>query len=365
MAMVARTVPPLDRGGIQNHVLELATALTDRGVEVTAYLLKGDYPDDLAFRVEQVPFVPLPRLTAGQYVSFSLAAGRRVSRADHDVVHGHSMYGWGAALSGARPMVVTCHGTQLNEYRATRQTTRDPNHTTTDYISYRMERYAARKADRVIAVSEENRRDVVDQYGIPEDRMRVIPNGIRPERFHAASPEGPTILFVGRLHQRKGVDNLLRAMPAVLERVPEARLLVAGSGEREAQLKALKGELDLGDAVEFLGFVADDDLPDLYARATVFTMPSLYEGFGIVMIEAMASSVPVVAFNTGGAPEVIEEGVNGHLADPDTLADRLARVLEDPAAAAAMGRRGRQLVEDRYSWEAVARQTVAVYEEVV
>jgi phosphatidylinositol alpha-1,6-mannosyltransferase len=363
--MVARTVPPVDRGGIQNHVLELATALTHEGVDVTAYLLKANYPDDLAFEVEQVPFVPLPRLTAGQYVSFSLAAGRRLKKGDHDLVHGHSMYGWGAAVAKGGPMVVTCHGTQLNEYRATRATTRDPNHTTTDYISYRMERYAARRADAVIAVSEENRVDVVEQYGVPEERLRVVPNGIRPERFKEARPEGPTILFVGRLHQRKGVDVLLRAMPEVLASVPEARLLVAGSGEREGELKALKAELGLGDEVEFLGFVPDEDLPDLYARARVFTMPSLYEGFGIVMIEAMASSVPVVAFATGGAPEVIEDGVNGHLADPETLADRLVRVLEDPAGAAAMGRRGRELVEARYSWRAVARRTAEVYGEVV
>ena len=363
--MVARTVPPVDRGGIQNHVLELATALTAQGVDVTAYLLKGDYPEDLPFRVEQVSYVPLPRLTAGQYVSFSLAAGRRLRGGDHDVVHGHSMYGWGAALSRTGPMVVTCHGTQLNEFRATRATTRDPNHTTTDYISFRMERYAARRADLVITVSEENRADVVEQYGVPGERMRVIPNGIRPDRFHEARPEGPTVLFVGRLHQRKGVDHLLRAMPAVLEHVPDARLLVAGSGEREADLKALKVELDLGDSVEFLGFVPDADLPDLYARASVFTMPSLYEGFGIVMIEAMASSVPVVAFATGGAPEVIEDGVNGHLADPATLADRLVDVLSDPAGAAAMGRRGRRLVEERYSWEAVARRTAEVYGEVL
>jgi glycosyltransferase involved in cell wall biosynthesis len=363
--MVSRTIPPVDRGGIQNHVLELATALTGLGVDVCMYMLKGEYPEDLPFQVEQVPFVPLPRLTAGQYVSYSLAAGRRLQGAEYDVVHGHSMYGWGAALSGARPMVVTCHGTQLNEYRATRRTTRDPNHTTTDYISYRMERYAARRADLIIAVSRENSRDVVDQYGIPEERMRVIPNGVRPDRFHQARPEGPVILFVGRLHQRKGVDHLLRAMPRVRERVPEARLLVAGSGERDAQLKALSKELGLDDSVEFLGFVPDDDLPDLYARSMVFTMPSLYEGFGIVMIEAMASSVPVVAFDTGGAPEVIDDGVNGYLADVETLSDRLVRVLEDPANAAAMGRRGRDLVEAKYSWRAVAERTVKVYEEVM
>ena len=363
--MVARTVPPLDRGGIQTHVLELCTALVDLGAEVRAYLVKGDYPDDLPFDVEPVPYVPLPRLTAGQYVSFSMAAGRRLRGGDLDVVHGHSMYGWGAALAGARPLVLTCHGTQLNEFRATRETTRDPNHRTTDYISFRMERYAALRADLVVAVSEENRRDVVEQYGVPESVMRVVPNGVRPERFHRAEPEGPVILSVGRLHQRKGIDHLIRALPEVRERVPDARLLVAGRGEREGELRSLVGRLGLADAVEFLGFVADEDLPDLYARAMVFAMPSLYEGFGIVMLEAMASHLPVVAFRTGATPEVIEEAVTGFLADPRTLGDRLTSVLEDPTWAAEMGRRARERVEAEYTWKRVAERRMEVYEEAI
>ena len=363
--MVARTVPPVDRGGIQTHVLELATALTDLGAEVTAYLVRGDYPDDLPFSVEQVPHVPLPRLTAGQYVSFSLATGQRLKGATYDVVHGHSMYGWGAALSKARPLVLTCHGTQLNEYRATRDTTRDPNHRTTDYISFRMERYAALRADLVVAVSEENRRDVVEQYGVPGERLRVVPNGVRPERFRRAEPEGPVILSVGRLHQRKGIDHLIWAMPAVLEQVPEATLWIAGRGEREAELKALVDELDLRGVVEFLGFVPDEDLPGLYERAMVFAMPSLYEGFGIVMLEAMASSLPVVAYRTGATPEVIEDGVNGFLAEPGNLADHLARVLEGPKEAAAMGARARERVEAEYTWRRVAERTMEVYGEVV
>ncbi len=363
--MVARTVPPVDRGGIQTHVLELATALVDRGAEVEAYLVKGDYPEDLPFDVVQVPYIPLPRLTAGQYVSFSLAAGKRLRGAGCDVVHGHSMYGWGAALSRSRPLVLTCHGTQLNELRATRATTRDPNHRATDYISFRMERYAARRADIVVAVSEENRRDVAEQYGVEGARLRVVPNGVRPERFREAEPEGPVVLSVGRLHERKGLDHLVRAMAEVRQRVPEARLLVAGRGEREPELRRLVGDLGLGDAVEFLGFVADEDLPDLYARAAVFAMPSLYEGFGIVMLEAMASSLPVVAFSTGAVPDVVVEGRTGLIANPATLGDCLARVLEDPAGAREMGRRGRERVLEGYTWSRVAERTLGVYEEAM
>jgi glycosyltransferase involved in cell wall biosynthesis len=361
--MVARTVPPLDRGGIQTHVLELGTALVEKGAEVRAYLVKGDYPKDLPFEVEPVPFIPLPRLTAGQYVSFSIAAGRRLKGTAYDVVHGHSMYGWGAALAKAHPLVLTCHGTQLNEFRATKETTWDPNHRTTDYISFRMERYAALRSDLVMAVSEENRRDVEDQYGVEGDRMRVVPNGVTPERFHRADPEGPIVLSVGRLHQRKGIDHLIRAMPAIRERVPEARLWIGGRGEREADLRKLSRDLGLDDVVEFLGFVPDEDLPDLYARSMVFAMPSLYEGFGIVMLEAMAAHLPVVAFRTGATPEVIEEGTTGFLADPHTLADRLATVLEDPKRAAEMGRGGRERVEAEYTWSRVAQMTLEVYEE--
>jgi len=94
-------------------------------------------------------------------------------------------------------------------------------------------------------------------------------------------------------------------------------------------------------------------------------MPSLYEGFGLVMLEAMASSVPVVAFRTGAAPDVIRDGENGFLADPSTLGDRLARVLEDPGRARRMGRRARADIESSYTWPGVAKRTVEVYEEAM
>jgi glycosyltransferase involved in cell wall biosynthesis len=363
VAIVGRTITPVDRGGIQNHIRHIGEDLTARGVDVTAYLVKADYPDDLPFRIEQVPTISVPKLTAGLYLSLAISAGKQLRGTDYNVYHGHSMYGAGIPLNGLRPHVMNCHGTQLNEYRATVQETRDPNHRITDFVTTRMERYAARRADLVIVDCEQNRRDVVDQYGVDPSVIRIVSPGIPPGRFREATPEGPTVVFMGRLSQRKGVKYLLQAFPEVRERIPGARLLIGGSGEREAELKALVDRLGLTDCVEFLGFIPDDELADLYARASVFCMPSVYEGFGITMIEALASSVPVVAFQTGGVQEIVEDGVTGYQADPATLGDRLSMLLEDPKGAAEMGRRGRRLVEERYTNDIMADKTLAVWEE--
>ena len=362
---MARTISPIDRGGIQNHVRYIAEDTTAKGAEVTLYLHRAAYPKDLPYKIVQVRTVSLPRLTAGLYMSLAAEAGRRLKGTDYDVYHGHSMYGWGIAWNDLRPHVMNCHGTQLNEYKATLAETRDPNHRITDSITYRMERYAARRADLIIVDCQLNKRDVVKQYAVDPDIIRIIPPCIRHREFRPAEPEGPTIVYMGRLSQRKGIKYLVQAMPDVLERVPEARLRIGGSGEREKELRKLVSKLDLGASVEFLGFVPDDDLPDLYASGTVFCMPSIYEGFGMVMLEAMASSLPVVAFRTGGVPEVVEDGVTGYQADAETLGDRLARVLEDPEGAAEMGRRGRRMVEDRYTTEHMADLTMAVWEEAM
>jgi glycosyltransferase involved in cell wall biosynthesis len=363
--MVARTLPSVDRGGIQTHVLELGRALTDLGAEVTMYLHRADYPADLPFEVVQVPFIAAPRLTAVQFVTASFSSGLRLRDRAFDVVHGHSMYGWGAAVGGARPYVQTCHGTQLNELRSMIAAGGDPYHVATDLTSFLMERRGARLASRVIAMCQQNARDVREQYGVPEAVIRTIPPGIHPERFKEARPEGPIVLSVCRLYPRKGLEHLLRAMPEVLARVPGARLLLAGKGALEGELRALASGLGLGGAVEFLGYVPEDALPALYARAAVFAMPSLYEGFGLVMLEAMASALPVVAFRTGAAPDLVRDGETGWLADPATLGDRLARVLEDAAGARAMGRRAREEALAGYTWRGVAERTLRVYEEAV
>jgi len=375
--MISRTIPPFDRGGIQRHVRDLSTALGERGVEVHLFI-KGE-PIDIAsnVHVRPVPDFPLPRLTAGEYMSFSLNAGRAARRQDLDLVHVHSMYGFGQALVGRTPLVATLHGTQVNELRAAAAADRlILNHLATDSISVVMEGYVARKADMIITVSEENRRDVIEHYDIPSGKVRVVPNGIWPSRYEVSDMSRKEIVFLGRLHERKGVSDLISAMPAVLEEHPDHRLIIIGRGELEEDLARRIERMGLGEHVDLAGHLDDGQVRERLSHARLFVMPSLYEGFGMVMIEAMAAGLPVVATPAGAAPEIIRDGENGHLVDIDLatsdseerrgrLADAITGALSDVEALRRMGSAARELVVNRFSWDRVARMTVDIYDELL
>jgi glycosyltransferase involved in cell wall biosynthesis len=361
IGIITRTVPPIDRGGIQTHVLELSKALARKGNQVHLFI-KGEglrIPD---IDIHHVKPVPLPRLTLGEYVSFSLLSAAKVRAADLDIVHGHSMYSFGYALARRRklPYLLTAHGTQKNELKHTLNTRPTPNHVITDFGSMLMERYSARKADAVIVVSQENKRDIVAQYHTPEDKVKVIHNGIDPARFRKSELGNNRIIYVGRLHERKGVDKLLLSFKKVLDEM-DAELVIVGSGEMAGTLKKLAKRLAIKGSVRFCGYVDDDAIPELYSSSSLFVMPSYYEGFGIVLLEAMASGLPVVATATGGAPELIEDGVNGFLATHGNMHESIISLLQDRALMKACGSRNIELAKGQFSWDAIADKTLGVY----
>jgi phosphatidylinositol alpha-1,6-mannosyltransferase len=171
------------------------------------------------------------------------------------------------------------------------------------------------------------------------------------------------MLTVGRLVEHKAQDQGLRALAQLLESEPELRYAVAGSGEYVATLRALAVELGVEDRVKYIGHVVDDDLPALYNVATLYLGASRVavnhvEGFGISLVEAAATSLPVVAGREGGMPEAVVDGVTGLLADPydpAALAAAIAQILRSPELAARLGAQGRSVAESKYSWERVAR----------
>jgi len=362
--MITRTIPPFDRGGIQTHVFNLSKALVKQGVEVHLFIM-GKNIDIAGIQVHQVRAFPFPRLAAGLYVTFTLNAARHARRYDLDLIHGHSMYAAGYALIKKRPFVLTLHGTQLGELRSSLETRPRPNHVLTDSVSMLMEKYSIYKADLIIVTCKHNKEEVIEQYGIDKDRLRVVYQGVDLGRFSPSKCEGKKVLFVGRLHERKGLDRLLKAFRRVHKEDPMARLLIAGKGEGEKEYKALAKKLGLGPSVEFLGHVPDADLPGLYSSASLFVMPSYYEGFGLVLLEAMASGLPVLAFDTGVVPEVIEKGRNGYVVDERSLADRMLEILADEKKRMAMGKRSRAIVAEKLSWDRTAEGTVGVYKELL
>jgi phosphatidyl-myo-inositol dimannoside synthase len=212
-------------------------------------------------------------------------------------------------------------------------------------------------------------------------RVQVVPLGTDPAQFRpgidAATVraryglmEGPWLLTVARLEWHKGIDTVIKALPTVRASHPGARYAVAGTGPRQSQLEALARECGVGDAVRFLGFVPDANLPVLYNAADLYVGASRYhellvEGFGISIVEASASGLAVVGGRSGGVADAVRDGETGMLVDPEdpgAVAAGIVRLLGDAALRRRMGEAGRRAVETYYNWERVARDLIAIDE---
>ncbi len=242
-----------------------------------------------------------------------------------------------------------------------------------------MTRLAARSADRIIAVSRATKDDLTRVLGTPDDKVVVIHEAVAPEFALPSEPPAlaavcrrygirpPYCLFVGNLEPRKNLAGLIDAFARLVGQnaSPTPQLVIAGT--RGWLYKAIFRAVEargLTGAVVFTGYVPPADLPALYAGAACFVFPSLYEGFGLPVLEAMAAGVPVVAARVGAIPEVAGEAAL--LVDarrPQELADAIGTVLADRALAAELVARGRARART-FTWEGVARQTLAVYESV-
>ncbi len=248
----------------------------------------------------------------------------------------------------------------------------------------RIETETYRGCDCVVALTETERRQIHELYDVPTDRIVVIPPGVNSDVFVPSAdkkktrralglPEEETIIFtLGRLDERKGFDLFLEAAGRLARRADLPSMLFvfsAGDGtEGEAgecrKLEAIVESHALDTKLRWLPVLPEEELPLYYGAADIFVLPSRYEPFGIVMLEAMACAVPVVATNTGGPATVIESGVTGILVDPtdtEALADALAELIRAPERQDELGRRGRATIEREYSWAIIADRHLAAY----
>jgi glycogen(starch) synthase len=380
--------PPLIEGGLARHVRKLAESLAELHVDVHVLTRGGEEspPEDVVggVAIHRVREPTRPR-DLGEFVAWvermnsdMLAAGVELGdRYEFDLVHGHDWLVAAAcdhlARRFASPLVTTIHATEHGRHQG--WVDEHPQ----SYI-HGVERWITNRSDRVIACSYYMREQIADIFGVEEDRVTVIPNGIDPHelqphdgpelerlRSEFAAPHERLVLLVGRLVYEKGFQIALEAMPALIELVPRTRFIVAGSGTHEEQLRAQAEELGLGAQGTFLGWIGDDVLHSLYRIADVCVVPSIYEPFGLVALEAMASGCPCIVADTGGLREVVphdEVGLRFRARDPDDLIDVTARVLSQPEL-------GRRLVAEahehvgRFDWLDVAERTASVYEALV
>jgi len=379
--------PPLIEGGLARHVRKLSEGLVTLGVEVHV-LTRGGEESPAAelvagVQVHRVVEPTRPR-DLGEFVTWvermnadMLAAGVELGdRFDFDLVHGHDWLVAAACDHLARrfgaPLVTTIHATEHGRHQG--WVDKHPQ----SYI-HGVERWITNRSDRVIACSAYMREQVSDIFTVPEGKVAVIPNGIDPGDLPAgdraeldrlrgefAAPNEKLVLLIGRLVYEKGFQIALEAMPELIERVPGTRFLVAGSGTHELELKKQAEELGLMDHGTFLGWIGDDVLHQLYRIADVCVVPSIYEPFGLVALEAMASDCPCIVADTGGLREVVphgEVGLRFRTRDPEALGRMVERVLTD---AELTGRLVTEASEHvlRFDWNDVAARTAEVYGEL-
>lgn len=241
-----------------------------------------------------------------------------------------------------------------------------------------LDRMCTKLSHRVIAVSQHTADHLVRVEGAPAEKVRVIHNGIDFDRVRPSSsdartrtraelqmPDAPVVLIAARLHPEKGYETLLAAFAIVVDRLPSAVLLVAGTGALEEHYRALAASHGVAGQIRFLGFRRD--LPDLMMAADVVVLPSRAEAFGLAVAEALYLGVPVVASRVGGLPEIVDDGVDGFLVTPgdaEALAGAILRLLGDPALRKTLGAAGRARIADRFSFATMMRAYEGVYDEL-
>ncbi|MCB9898404.1 MAG: glycosyltransferase [Planctomycetes bacterium] len=365
---IVHVITTLGVGGAEKHLLWLGEGQRRAGHEVHVVYLKGkgELVQEFLDRGVQPHRVPMEGLLRAP--AALLALTRLLRRLRPDVVHTHLLkadaVGSVAARRARAPSVIS---SKHNDERALLRPAVGVVHG-----------LLMRRVDRVVALSDHVARFVAEHGRVPPDRIRRIYYGVdatqlvgRRTRAQVRAELGlseqqKVLVCVGRLAPQKDHPTLLAAMAKL---PADVRLLVVGGdpfGDGEARLATLAAQLGVSERVHFLGI--RHDVPDLLTASDLFVLPSLWEGLGLVFLEAMAVALPIVASNVSAIPEVVEDGVSGWLVppgDPDALAGAVQRALGDPAARHAAGLAGHMRLLERFALPRMIDETLSLYRDVL
>jgi D-inositol-3-phosphate glycosyltransferase len=391
-----------DTGGMNVYVRDLTSQLGRMGIHVDVFTRSQDEHvphvlHDLGFgnRVVHIPAgpeVPRPKAELVQYLpqfvegiqKFSDEKGLR-----YDLIHSHY---WLSGLAGFTlkkkwqvPQVHMFHtlGVMKN------LVARTPEEIEGEY-RIQGERQVIQAVDRIVAATPAEEFQLQTLYQADQNKITIIPPGVDTGRFYPISVDearaviglpnqGCIILFVGRIEPLKGVDTLIRAMAimrqnGILTECPQGLVIIGGDPDKSpeemtvemARLKGLCRDLEMEDMILFLGKRDQSLLPYYYSAAEVLVMPSHYESFGMVALEAMACGTPVVASQVGGLQFLVQDGVTGYVVpnnDPQALADRLIQLIRNPELRQKMSQQAAEYAQG-YAWEKITTRIVGLYREM-
>lgn len=389
--MVSWEYPPVVVGGLGRHVHELAVRLATQGHDVVVLCRQPDGTDAATHptvdaraegvRVLRVAEDPPHLEFARDLVAWALGMGHAMVRGglrllngwSPDVVHAHDWLVAHAAITLASaadvPLVVTLHATEAGRHGG--WLTLPLNQQV-----HSVEWWLANSADELITCSRAMREEVANLFDLERSRVAVLHNGIEPrgwtvpEAAVAAAraryaPDGaPLLLYFGRLEWEKGVQDLIAGLRAIRSTHPGTRVVVAGVGRMADPLLDQARHLRVRRAVHFEGLLPDAELAALVAAADAVVLPSRYEPFGIVALEAAAAGAPLVVSRAGGLAEVVVDGETGLAFEPgdvDGLVHAVRSVLSDPTAARTRARAARARLATAFDWDDIAAATAQVY----
>jgi glycosyltransferase involved in cell wall biosynthesis len=365
--------PPIKVGGIGSHCFDLCKALSEQGAEVHV-LTFGEHA-----RHEIVDNISVHRIPSGHApdtISWATFLGHQMEKKaieldkeeNFDVVHAHDWMmvpaGVGIKKTLDLPMVFTLHSTEHG---------RSGIHDSYTKMINDLEWYGTYEANEIITVGQDFYKEVRWLFNPPEDKLHYIPNGVDVDRFDTntfsvdkndyALDWEKIVLFVGRLTHQKGVEHLIKAMPAVLNENSDAKFVLAGGGAID-HYRGIAHAHGIGGKALFTGYVPEHVLLSLFKTSEVAVAPSIYEPFGIVALEAGAARKPIVGSFVGGLKETIVHettGLHSYPADYKSIASQLNAALSDPFWAKRMGLNGRKRVEKNYRWNRIAALTFKCY----
>ena len=382
--MLSWEYPPRVIGGLARVVASLSKELAASGWDV--HVITADHPNTDEFELDglvkvhrvknQTDTTPdflnwVSRLNIGM---LQLAIQLH-NQSPFSIIHAHDWMvndaAWTMKLGFGIPIVTTMHATESGRMHGI--------HNDLQRYIHQVEWRLTYESWQVIVNSHSMSAEMQNLFSLPANKTIVIPNGTDPESFtinfdrqhvrnSLASPNQRIVLYVGRLVREKGVQVLLDAAPKVLAACPETKFIIVGTGYYMEDLKQQANYLGIADQINFLGYVDDEELRKLYNIADVVCIPSLYEPFGIVALEAMSAKTPVVTSDTGGLRDFVEHMVTGittYTGDSGSLAWGLLEALRNTDLSAHISREAYRRVVEIYNWKVIAKQTSAVYSRVI
>ncbi|MFB3764618.1 MAG: glycosyltransferase family 4 protein [Methanotrichaceae archaeon] len=362
-------------GGVENYVYNISKVLVELGQDVKV-ICANEPAGSISMQICGIKVKRLPY--TGKIANTNVTPGLPIAllKEDFDILHTHLPTPWSAdwsaflAKARGRPLVLTYHNDIVGRGFA--------GSLAWIYNSAGLP-LLLKAASRVI-ITQRNYMASSSYLKNHKDKLVVVPNGVDTDRFRqidrnkGKAPDGKTVFFLGlldRFHRYKGLDILLQAMAAVTRQMPDAKLLVGGNGELLDHYRDIAATLGISKNMEFLGFVPDAMLTECYNRCDAFILPSIsseQEGFGIVLLEAMACERPVISTEIVGVADDVLRFDTGRIVKPgdiNALANAIIEILDDDALAAEMGHRGRRLVEEKYTWRKIGRDVLRIYEELI